>query len=77
MSWPLGAADAEINPLSTRQAGDDVGAEDARYVLDTFPIVRAQDERKSGGCRTLDDMLRWLALLDQVSAREIVFSGSR
>ncbi len=38
-------------------------ADDAAYVLGTFPIVREQDERAFGRFRTREDVLRWRALL--------------
>lgn len=38
-------------------------AEDAAYILDTFPIVRAHDEATFGRFRTRDDVLALLALL--------------
>lgn len=37
--------------------------EDARYILNSFPIVREQDTRIFGSYRTQEDVLRWLALL--------------
>jgi len=40
-----------------------LAAEDAAYVLDTFPIVREQDERAFGRYRTKDDVLALLPLL--------------
>lgn len=40
-----------------------LGADDAAYILDTFPIVRAQDEKVFGRYRTQEDVLRLLALL--------------
>ncbi|MBK9136129.1 MAG: Eco57I restriction-modification methylase domain-containing protein [Betaproteobacteria bacterium] len=40
-----------------------LGADDAAYVLDTFPIVREQDEAAFGRYRTKDDVLALLALL--------------
>ncbi len=40
-----------------------LGADDAAYVLDTFPIVRAQDERVFGRWRTRDEVLAALVLL--------------
>lgn len=38
-------------------------ADDAGYVMDSFPIVREQDERAFGRYRTKDDVLALLALL--------------
>ena len=40
-----------------------LGADDADYVLGTFPIIREQDQRIFGTYRTRDDVLRWRALL--------------
>ncbi|MCL2831452.1 MAG: Eco57I restriction-modification methylase domain-containing protein [Betaproteobacteria bacterium] len=40
-----------------------LNAEDAAYVLDTFPIVREQDERTFGRYRTKEDVLALLPLL--------------
>ncbi|MBS0468428.1 MAG: restriction endonuclease [Proteobacteria bacterium] len=40
-----------------------LGADDAAYVLGTFPIVREQDQRAFGRWRTRDDVLAALALL--------------
>ncbi|MDR0479864.1 MAG: hypothetical protein LBH31_08730, partial [Burkholderiaceae bacterium] len=40
-----------------------IDAKDAAYVLDTFPIVREQDERAFGRYRTKDDVLVWSRLL--------------
>jgi hypothetical protein len=40
-----------------------LGVDDAAYVLDTFPIVRQQDEAAFGRFRTKDDVLALLALL--------------
>ena len=37
-----------------------LGADDAAYILDTFPIVREQDEARFGHYRTKDDVLAWL-----------------
>ena len=42
----------------------DLDAEEAAYVLDTFPIVREQDERIYGRYRTKDDVLALLTLLN-------------
>ena len=41
-----------------------LGADDAAHVLESFPIVRAQDERAFGRWRTRDDVLAALALLE-------------
>jgi hypothetical protein len=41
-----------------------LNAKDAAYVLDTFPIVREQDERAFGRYRTKDEVLALLPLLD-------------
>ena len=38
-----------------------LGAEDAAYIMDSFPIVRSQDEKAFGRYRTRDDVLAWLA----------------
>ena len=38
-------------------------AEDASYILHTFPIVREQDQKVFGSFRTHDDILKLLALL--------------
>jgi hypothetical protein len=38
-----------------------LNAHEARTVLNTFPIVRADDERTHGCFRTLDSILAWLA----------------
>lgn len=43
-------------------------AQDAAYVMGTFPIVREQDERAFGRFRTRDDVLRWRALLPRAEA---------
>ncbi|MBS0500025.1 MAG: hypothetical protein JSR74_06795 [Proteobacteria bacterium] len=40
-----------------------LNADDAAYVLGTFPIVREQDQRAFGRWRTRDDVLAALALL--------------
>jgi hypothetical protein len=40
-----------------------LGADDADYILNTFPIVREQDEKAFGRYRTRDDVLAALALL--------------
>lgn len=40
-----------------------LAADDAAYIVETFPIVRLQDEKAFGHYRTRDDVLRWLALL--------------
>ncbi|CAN5391569.1 hypothetical protein BH10PSE16_BH10PSE16_14800 [soil metagenome] len=40
-----------------------LGADDARYILDTFPIVRDQDQKAFGRYRTRDDILQLLSLL--------------
>jgi Eco57I restriction-modification methylase len=40
-----------------------LGADDAAYILDTFPIVRDQDTKAFGRYRTKDDVLEKLALL--------------
>lgn len=40
-----------------------LNAQDAAYVLGTFPIVRAQDERAFGHYRTQEDVLKLLPLL--------------
>lgn len=42
-----------------------LGADDAAYVMDTFPIVREQDEKAFGRYRTKDDVL---ALLENLGA---------
>ena len=36
-------------------------ADDAAYIMDTFPIVREQDEKAFGRYRTKQDVLGWLA----------------
>jgi hypothetical protein len=54
-----------------RQAGLDavffylygLGADDAAYILDTFPIVRKHDQEQFGRYRTQDDVVAALALL--------------
>jgi len=38
-------------------------ANDATYILDTFPIVREQDTKSFGRYRTQEDILRILPLL--------------
>ena len=38
-------------------------ADDAAYIMETFPIVREQDEKAFGHYRTRGDVLRWLDLL--------------
>ena len=40
-----------------------LNADDAAYVLSTFPIVRDQDIKAFGSYRTRDDVLAALALL--------------
>jgi hypothetical protein len=40
-----------------------LGADDAAYIMDTFPIVREQDTKAFGRYRTKDDVLERLALL--------------
>lgn len=40
-----------------------LGADDAAYVMDQFPIVREQDERAHGRFRTREDVLDWLRRL--------------
>ncbi|MCA3241555.1 MAG: restriction endonuclease [Rubrivivax sp.] len=45
-----------------------LGADDAAYVLDTFPIVRAQDEARFGRYRTKEEVLALLGLLPAVAA---------
>ena len=40
-----------------------LGSDDAAYVLDTFPIVRQQDEAAFGRYRTKDDVLALLKRL--------------
>jgi hypothetical protein len=41
-----------------------LGADDAAYILDTFPIVRDQDAKAFGRYRTKDDVLEKLALIE-------------
>ena len=45
-----------------------LGADDAAYVLDTFPIVRAQDEARFGRYRTKEEVLALLGLLPAAAA---------
>jgi hypothetical protein len=45
-----------------------LGADDAGYVLDTFPIVRQQDEAAFGHYRTKADILSLLPLLQSPAA---------
>ena len=40
-----------------------LNADDAAYILDTFPIVRDQDQKAFGRYRTRDDILQLLSLL--------------
>ena len=40
-----------------------LNADDAAYILDTFPIVRDQDSKFFGRYRTQDDVLAFLDLL--------------
>lgn len=40
-----------------------LGAFDAAYIMDSFPIVREQDEQAFGRWRTKEDVLARLALL--------------
>ncbi len=40
-----------------------LGADDAAYIMDTFPIVRDQDTKAFGRYRTKDDVLATLAIL--------------
>ncbi|MHB1200133.1 MAG: Eco57I restriction-modification methylase domain-containing protein, partial [Polaromonas sp.] len=42
-----------------------LSADDAAYIMSTFPIVREQDEKAFGRYRTQDDVLAALALLGQ------------
>lgn len=42
-----------------------LSADDAAYIMSTFPIVREQDEKAFGRYRTQDDVLARLALLGQ------------
>lgn len=44
-----------------------LGEDDAAYVMDTFPIVREQDEAAFGRYRTKEDVLALLALFPAVS----------
>jgi hypothetical protein len=41
-----------------------LGADDAAYILDTFPIVREQDTKAFGRYRTKEDVLAKLALIE-------------
>ncbi len=41
-----------------------IGREDASYILDTFPIVRREDEREFGTYRTRDLILAYMNALD-------------
>jgi hypothetical protein len=41
-----------------------LGADDAAYIMDTFPIVREQDTKAFGRYRTKDDVLAALAILN-------------
>ena len=52
-------------PASTRSTSHLYGLsrEDARYVLDTFPIVRKQDEAAFGRYRTRDLILAYMNAL--------------
>jgi hypothetical protein len=45
-----------------------LGADDAAYVLDSFPIVRAQDEARFGRYRTKEEVLALLGLLPAAAA---------
>jgi len=40
-----------------------LNADEVRYILGSFPIVREQDSKTFGTFKTQDDVLRWLALL--------------
>ena len=40
-----------------------LGTDDAAYILQSFPIVREQEERAFGRYRTQEEVLRVLALL--------------
>ncbi|MDQ3270933.1 MAG: Eco57I restriction-modification methylase domain-containing protein, partial [Pseudomonadota bacterium] len=44
-----------------------LNADDAAYILDTFPIVREQDTKAFGCYRTKDDVLQYLSFFDQGS----------
>ena len=44
-----------------------LGADDAAYIMDTFPIVRDQDTKAFGSYRTKDDVLAVLAVLEILS----------
>ena len=46
-----------------------LGADDAAYIMDTFPIVREQDEKAFGRYRTKEDVLALLALLALLGAK--------
>lgn len=40
-------------------------ADDAAYIMDTFPIVRDQDTKAFGSYRTKEDVLTVLAILNR------------
>jgi hypothetical protein len=44
-----------------------LNADDAAYILGTFPIVREQDQKAFGRYRTEDDILQFLSLLAPTS----------
>ncbi len=46
--------------------------EDAAYVLDTFPIVRRQDEAQFGSYRTRDLVLAYMSALDAGDTETVV-----
>ncbi len=39
-----------------------LNADDAAYILDTFPIVREQDSKAFGSYRTKEDVLQYFSL---------------
>jgi len=41
-----------------------LNADDAAYILDTFPIVREQDSKAFGSYRTKEDVLQYFSLFD-------------
>lgn len=57
---------AALDALFFHLYGLDPG--DAAYIMDTFPIVREQDEKAFGRYRTKDDVLALLAHFQAVAA---------
>ena len=65
---------SSLNLVGTRPEPFDTGLsrEDAGYVLDTFPIVRRQDEAEFGSYRTRDLILAYMNALAAGDADTVV-----